>query len=367
MTKSVCRIDDSKDLLLVSHGLTGHRINWLRLFLERAKIQKRVIHLLVERENSQEYLLAHIRLQFENNLCIHLFDGLQDEIYAEVLKLRSLYPEILVVISEAEEWYSLILKLRHNIRVLFMRPYLQEYSWSGLRNYLVKFLVASYLFTVRDSRIGLLAIPGDRPRIFPTKWVDELGSRRNISNHQASIVLSEIKNEISLPDNVGIVLVPGFITKRKNPEMILEAFDNFIGMNVSGDFALVFAGKIDDECKAIFEKSEYQFAYFLDRYLTEQEYSGLLKESSVVVLVYDNRASSGVVVDCIEISTRVILTGDGRWKNLFGLYPKSIVKGSKNPSRLAQQLNAILVSPEGVVNGANWRGNRADVLEFLLD
>jgi glycosyltransferase involved in cell wall biosynthesis len=248
-----------------------------------------------------------------------------------------------------------------------MRPYLQELTFSGVRNYLIKFLVASFLMMMKHSKVGFLAIPGDRPRLYRKNWVDELGSKRSISEDQAWRTLSSIEDEIALSENDGIVLVPGFISKRKNPELILEAFDIFSKNHKQKKYALVFAGKIDQECKEIFRRPKYQFAHCLDRYLTENEYSALLKSSKLVVLVYDNRASSGVIVDCIEVSTKVILSGADRWKNLFQIYPESIFRGRKSSLSLAEQFAEVLLKPKVKSQSFIWRENRADVLQFCLD
>ena len=43
MTPFDCILNPDRDIIFFTHGLTGHRVNWLRIFVVEARNQERLI------------------------------------------------------------------------------------------------------------------------------------------------------------------------------------------------------------------------------------------------------------------------------------------------------------------------------------
>lgn len=366
MTPFDCILNPDRDIIFFTHGLTGHRVNMLRNFLVEARNQERLIHLVMEANTVDENELIYICQEFIGNLCLHRMQTGSGGVATEILDLRAQHPNVLISTWEAEEWFKLILRLKRKNKILFMRPYIQVFSFSGIIRYLYKIIMIVVFSTFSRSKIGLLAIPLDRPALFRSKWIDELSSKRKRLDESWDTVFTDLMAEIGLPQNIDLVLVPGFITKRKNPELITEAFRVLQERN-SNRCALLFSGQVDQEYKTFFHQNKSDYVFCLDRYLSEKEYSCLLSKSKVVILAYNNRASSGVMVDCIELAKKVIFTGDGRWQNLYAAAPNFLIKGSKDPFILASQIFNSLTDPNPEKAQIEWRENREDILQFFFD
>ena len=366
MTSFHCILNPDKDIIFFTHGLTGHRVNWLRIFVDEARNQERLMHLVVEDNTVDEGQLKKIRQDFMGSLCLHIMQTGSVGVSTEILELRAQHPNILISTWEAEEWLKLILRLKRKIRVLFMRPYIQVFTFSGIVNYLYKVMMIGIFSTFSGSKIGLLAIPLDKPALFRSKWIDELSSKRQRLDESGDKLFADLMAEVGLSQNVDLVLVPGFITKRKNPELITQAFRVLQERNLNR-CALLFSGQVDQEYKTFFYHNKSDSVFCLDRYLSEKEYSCLLLKSKVVILAYNNRASSGVMVDCIELARKVIFTGDRRWQNLYAAAPNFLIKGSRDPFILANQIFNSLTDPDTGEAQIEWRENRKDILQFFFD
>lgn len=366
MTPFNCVVNPDRDVVFFTHGLTGHRLNYLRIFAAEARNQERLMHLVMEPNIVDENQLSAIYREFIGYLCVHTIQTGSVGVAKEILDLRAQHPNILISTWEAEEWFKLILRLKRKIRVLFLRPYIQVFSIFGMIRYLYKILMIGIFSSFRRSKIGLLAIPLDKPLLFRSKWVDDISSKRKRLDESGDTLFAELMAEVGLAQNVDLVLVPGFITKRKNPELIIEAFKVLQERNLNR-CALLFSGLVDQEYKTFFYHNTTESVFCLDRYLLEKEYSCLLEKSKVVILSYNIRASSGVLVDCIELARKVIFTGDKRWQNLYAEASNFVIKGSKDPLILANQIFNCLSDSNLEDARIEWRENREDILQFFFN
>ena len=366
MTRFNCILNPERDVILFSHGLSGHRLNWLRIFVVKAKEQERLLHLVMEANTANESQAKNLSQEFTDNLCLHVTQTGSGGVAAEILDLRAEYANVLISTWEAEEWFNLILKLKRRIRVLFMRPYTQVFSFSGILNYVYKLVMIAIFSTFSRSKVGLLAIPLDRPTLFRSRWIDDLSSKRKRLEENGDTLFCNLMAEVGLPQNVDLVLVPGFIKKRKNPELITKAF-MVLQERYPNRCALLFSGQVDEECKAFCLNNKSDNVFCIDRYLSEEEYSCLLSKSKAVILAYNNRASSGVMVDCIELARKVIFMGDRRWYNLYAAAPNFLIKGSRDPHTLANQIFNTLMDLNPREAQIAWRENRDDILQFFFD
>ena len=363
--KQNCRLVKEGDLLLFSHGLTGHRDSWLRIFARDALIKGRTIHFVVGVDHSNMQFLEILVQEFGQTLCLHSIHNGSHGIEAEILCLRSEFPGLTIATWEGEEWLKLLLKLRINLRILFMRPYIQNLNPKGAANFFIKYV---FIFTFRHfsgNQIGLLAIPGDTPKILRNSWVDDVQSDYDDYKFQLSSYRERLRDEIGISSQAKIILVPGFITKRKNPQLAIEAFGVWMEKRPKNKYVLVFGGKLDKESERLVAKLQGKGIYALNRYLSKAEYFALLEEANLVLLLYSNRASSGVVIDAITVSTPVLLIGDKRWQNLFERFPELVARASRTPKALSNEIQVILSKHNQSKQKRQWREDRKDVIEFF--
>jgi len=361
-----CSIDPQRDVIFLSGGLSGHRQSWMHIFSRFASNLGQKIHLVTSRDALGLEWIISTQDEFPKTICLHLVENGRSGIENEVIRIRSDFPNVLVSIGDAEEWIKISLSLRNNMRLLIMRPYLQSYSPRGILNYILKIFLTWGFSKFHKTRVALLAIPMHYPRILQSHWIDDVPSDYQLYFDRLQPIFEKLRIEIGLAENSKIILVPGFITKRKNPKLAVEAFEILRHRGCFSDCVLVFAGRIDRETISGLENKEESGVYVLDRYLTKEEYFGILKGAKLALLLYQNRASSGVTLDAIASSTPILLQGDGLWRNLLESYPKIVIRASKKSFLLANQIESILTGKLAINHTEHHHKARLNVVEFLL-
>jgi glycosyltransferase involved in cell wall biosynthesis len=137
-------------------------------------------------------------------------------------------------------------------------------------------------------------------------------------------------------------------------------------MTYSGEsVCLVFAGKADETSRKEIIKTENPRVVHIDRYLTEAEYRVLLNISTVVLLPYSNRGSSGVVLESLAHGKNVIITKSRIWMNaknycsgLLHVVPLDVVQVSKEVQSILQSKQ---IEKSIILSGVA----RSNVIQFL--
>ena len=362
-----CIINSRSDLVYFSHGITGHRDSWMHIFLEFAVAKGKRIHLVIGFNDLNKEALYSLQCEFPQALCLHSVENGRKGIASEILQIRSRFPKILVVTGDGEDWLRLIFRLRTHLRVLLMRPYLQKNSPKAIVSYLLKLLYISVIARFPETKVALLAIPMDKPRIFRSYWVDDVPSDYLKFQTDSKISITRLRAEVGIPEGSKIILVPGFITERKNPQLAIAAFKLLQNYNEENHCVLLFAGKAVSETLALFADIKSNGILCVNRYLGKDEYFTLLAESHLVLLLYKNRGSSGVILDAIATETPVLIMGDKRWQNLIDSLPGQVNRASSTPSILRNQIETMLSDTVEIgLKKVHWE-TRLNVVGFFLD
>jgi glycosyltransferase involved in cell wall biosynthesis len=159
--------------------------------------------------------------------------------------------------------------------------------------------------------------------------------------------------------NKKVVLVPGFISMRKNPSLIIEVCAT-VNDSIGEGLELMFAGKIQDDVLEVLDQHDFRWIGIKDDYLSRSEYLEQLQAADIVLLIYENIGSSGIVIDCLAYGIPVLILKNRFWKNLEK-ESEGLVKLTKKSSRkLAQDVEHMLsTNRTGNVFPCRYRSFRA--------
>ena len=249
------------------------------------------------------------------------------------------------------------------MNLLFMRPYLTSKKILNVIKYLFKWLAILYFHLVRKFKIGILGVPFHKPKIFPSLWFDDpLLTKPNEAKLGGDQSL--LRQSFGIGTDSRIILVPGFLTSRKNPELAISILDH-VSKHSFDSFCLVFAGKSERTCKLQISNACHPNVFHLDKYLSDSEYRTLLNISSIVLLPYSNRGSSSIVLESLAHGKNVIITKSKIWLNaernsqgLLHLCPLNAVSISKAIQKILQCDNS---TTPVILSGQI----RANIIDFL--
>jgi glycosyltransferase involved in cell wall biosynthesis len=338
----LCTVNEARDLIFITHSFSGHRISWLGTFSLEALAQGRTLHVVCDESSSYHELTKHLSEIQLQSICFHSVSGGKAAVRAETLRMRRTYKQVRVATTDGEEWLPLIIRLHSNLRVLFMRPYLQKVSFSSMLSYLLKFLFVVSFKLVKSSRVGLLRIPLHKTWLFKRNWVDDLYPQVELSTQHQLHSLDTLRSRLSIPSDHKIISVPGYISKRKNPHLIHRSFEMFRNQNPEVKASLIFGGEIDEESKVYFSQADTPDCYFTGNYLTKEEYLSLVSSSDLIILLYDNNASSGIALDCFRFSTPLIMARNAKWEEFRRAGQGSIALTKKKERDVAYLIQIML-------------------------
>jgi hypothetical protein len=158
---------------------------------------------------------------------------------------------------------------------------------------------------------------------------------------------AEIPEELSLiAKSHEIITVLGYLDVRKNP---IYAYQIFEQLRLRGNMKmhLVFAGAQSESFKLQLRKIEkMQNVIQIDRVLTSSEYKGVIKASTVILLVYENHGPSGIVLNSLSMGTPVLLQGGRKWRNLQKMMGGAFRVEKKNSGKFADHLGDLRLRPQ---------------------
>ena len=361
-----CNVNLDHDLVFFSEGVAGHRLSWLNILGGKARASGKRIHLVLLNHNislgNREYLSS----VHDGVFCLHLVVGGRQELVSQVKYLRSIYPRLIISTADADDWLPLLLPLRTYLRVIFMRPYLQSRSLFGVSRYLVKLMCAYFLELQKSTAVGLLSIPRDEHFFLKKLWVDDVESDYE---DMTKVVLDSkfsLRAKFNLDPDEKIILVPGFISSRKNHELAVlslkEALTNIPNQRV----VLIFAGQASQSVALEIVNREDEGIYLLNEYLEKSHYFKSILDCDSILLLYSNRGSSGIVIDALSCNRNIIIAGGRRWSNLADHYDGLFQKVSPNLNSITEAVQIALVNSPVSHDGNKWRSNSQTVVEFVL-
>jgi glycosyltransferase involved in cell wall biosynthesis len=239
---------------------------------------------------------------------------------------------------------------------LFMRPYRTTSSILSFMRYVLKIIAILILKLYSNHSIGLLSIPQDRHFLLKKNWINDE-------------ILLQIDIDAKKPRSSSgtfQILVPGYISARKNPGWIVEACEMLRNQGYK-DFILEFAGSIDSDQLEFLQEKRCDWLIINDGYKTEEEFLRLLSQANLVLLPYENQGSSGVVIHSLLLGNYVAIRKSRGWENL--------AKSSSGKLKLMEHsIEGIYATTKNILDlpSRNYDplrfilGDRESVIEFLF-
>jgi glycosyltransferase involved in cell wall biosynthesis len=295
---------DSGDYFVIfTEDFSGHRIDWFKKILEECQKQMKAV--IVICHDASRFLENELSIEFNTaDLFICLFERGESRSFLRFFEQLDLNGTV-VAIWDGDRYLLNLFLLKYKFNVLFMRPYRTTSSILGFIRYTLKISAILILKVYSNHSIGLLSIPQDRHLLLKKNWIDDE-------------ILLQIDIDAKKPRSSSgtfQILVPGYISARKNPRWIVEACEMLREQGYK-DFILEFAGSIDSDQLELLQEKKCDWLIINDGYKTEEEFFRLLSQANFVLLPYDNRGSSGVVMHSLLLGNYVAITKSRGWENL---------------------------------------------------
>jgi glycosyltransferase involved in cell wall biosynthesis len=293
-------------------NLTGHRIQYLTSLFKRLSMSEAKIVLVLVSKIKFDLSASQIR-----ELQAIDFEYIDDckkpaTVLSVARRLANQNAKSEILFWDADNWIFPLLLFSKKSKLLFMRPYLSQKSLQKVVILLIKWCAILFFHYIRRFKVGILGVPLQPHRLMPSLWVDD--SLLIAPDLPGS---TQDKNDLSvlsdIPANARVILMPGFITARKNPKLLINAIQ-IASKSISANIVLVFAGKTDVECSTLITSSDYPNIRHINRYLSDDEFRLLLQRADVVVLPYTNQGTSAIAIESLAHGKPVILGESKLWK-----------------------------------------------------
>lgn len=320
------------NVVVLTDSPDGHRLEWMRVFEARCNsIGRQCIFLFLRGAGKST---GNISLRDSNwIICDDFSERSEVMSFIGSVQVTNWY-----FCWDADNWIREISFSKQRIFSLIMRPYLTSCTLPSIFRYLVKFFFVGYLIRVRKIPVFLLRIPMHKSRFLSKHWVDD----PNFDLVDFDVNLGEMgTNKYEVKSNK-VILVPGFISMRKNPVLAIEVC-RMVNSSIGESVQLIFTGKVEDDVLGVLKDCGFDWVVVKDKYLSRADYLKELRASNLVLLLYENIGSSGVVIDCLAYGVPVLLLKNRFWKSLEE-ESKGLVKlGVKSADKLALQIERMLL------------------------
>jgi hypothetical protein len=201
---------------------------------------------------------------------------------------------IVGVCLEADKVLPRLIYARGEMRLLIMRPYLEERNLSGVVRFILKQSCILALSVRRSVIVSRLAIPYSRRQSKNFRWVRDDFNSELFQDQENPIYVPEEIAKIS--DNSKVVTLCGFLDARKDPISAYKIVEKIRKVR-NERVILIFAGLQNNGFKDKLSSVKHQEGVIeIDRLLSESEFKGLLQRSDLVLLPYENKGASGIEI-----------------------------------------------------------------------
>lgn len=333
--------------ILVASNFSGHRLDWLMKIESNLNKNNKPFIIICEDASRLKNLQISV---FSKVLVYESRSGLSfiNEFIGKKIQHQ-------IMFWDADDKLRLLLFAKFRARCLIMRPYLTEYKSMAILRYWTKMMIILYFVLFDKHDVALLGIAEAKPYFLKNHWVDD--ELISVHKHSSQKLRSDISRSVH-------VLIPGYITPRKNPLIAISACIELRkkhGLNIE----LTFCGTIDANLKKNIERLNLEWVHLVDGYLERKQFLKAISTSDFILLPYRNRGSSGIVLESLALAKVVAIYGNRHWQNLsrntkgqFFLLERGkngIVKGF-----LRSQSHPVASSSYRISNG-----NRKTALTFL--
>ncbi len=338
-------------LILISEDFSGHRLDWLI----------RLIQIVGERDLAVFALDASRLTNDSVDLEIDICSDFQSK-YELIKFIGKNQVKATLIFWDGDNWLFEILRLKAPIRALVMRPYLTSKSLRNLAVFLIKRLTMLFLKKFKSIELAYLAIPFCTVGKKRNYWVDD-----DLLIDLEFLKVLRSRRSLNLGKQKFKILVPGYISERKNPKLVIDACE-VLSNYYQAEFELLFRGKVAETLKVMFASNKRSWVNVQDKYFPRSEYLELLNEADVVVIPYSNIASSGVAVECIALNVPLIMLQDYRWSGAAAQEGINLRLTERDVDQLAISLNEVLSSSLGQREEFDFRYTQAQTaLNFLIE
>ncbi len=338
-------------LILISEDFSGHRLDWLI----------RLIQIVGERDLAVFALDASRLTNDSVDLEIDICSDFQSK-YELIKFIGKNQVKATLIFWDGDNWLFEILRLKAPIRALVMRPYLTSKSLRNLAVFLIKRLTMLFLKKFKSIELAYLAIPYCTVGKKRNYWVDD-----DLLIDLEFLKVLRSRRSLNLGKQKFKILVPGYISERKNPKLVIDACE-VLSNYYQAEFELLFRGKVAETLKVMFASNKRSWVNVQDKYFSRSEYLELLNEADVVVIPYSNIASSGVAVECIALNVPLIMLQDYRWNGVASQVGINLRMTKLDVDQLANILNEVLSSSLGQREEFDFRYTQAQTaLNFLIE
>lgn len=344
-------LHNDSQLILISEDFSGHRLDWLI----------RLINIVGERDLAVFALDASRLTNDSVDLEIEICSDFQSK-YDLIKFIGKNQVKATLIFWDGDNWLFGLLCLNAPVRALVMRPYLASKSLRDLAVFSIKRVTMLYLKRFKSIELAYLAIPYCTVGKKRNYWVDD-----DLLIDIEFLKMLRSRRSLNLGKQKFKILVPGYISERKNPKLVIDACE-VLSNNLHAEFELMFRGKVAESLKVMFASNKRSWINVQDKYFPRSEYLELLNEADVVVIPYSNIASSGVAVECIALNVPLIMLQDYRWNGAASQVGINLRMTKLDVDQLANILNEVLSSSLGQRDEFDFRYTQAQTaLNFLTE
>lgn len=285
---------------LISESLDGHRKEWVTTLAAVAPKSLTVLTI----ESKYENLETNFEVQYFRNLP-------EMKQFIKTHKNQSSF-----FFLESDKWLPFIFRYRLNYFGILLRPFSTYNNFSSRIRYLVKVLLAMLINELQGDRLRSLGIPfyENKYDLFRRKWIrDDLQILR--------IKQSNLDRDV--PANIQFTLgIFGFISPRKNVPLCISALKSInenklieLNLQVIGSWEPGYFDKIGKRPNNL---------YILNKYLEYDELIKRIQETKIVLALYDNIASSGIILESLYFNKFLIIPNRKEFRPLKKLFPENV-------------------------------------------
>lgn len=352
-TKLQKMFDSGEYFVIFTENFSGHRIDWFKKIFEECQKQTKAMMVIC---NDPSRLLENgLSNKFNTaDFSVCLFERGESKSFLKLFEQLDLNGAV-VAIWDGDRYLLSLFLSKHKFNVLFMRPYRTTSSIFGYVRYVLKILSIFILKLHSNHSIGLLSIPQDRHFLFKKNWIDDE-------------ILLQIDTDAKKTRSSSVVfriLVPGYISARKNPQWIVKACEMLRDQGYK-DFILEFAGSIDSDQLEFLQEKQCDWLMINEGYKSEEEFLRLLSQANLVLLPYDNRGSSGIVMHSLLLGNYVAISKYRGWKNIAESSSGKLKLMDHSIEGIYATTKSILDLPSRNYDPIKlFLGDRESVIEFL--
>lgn len=309
--------DPARWIYVIEPDAAGHHLLYASIIAREALTQGRGAHLVVDAGSTKDSVpfASHLAPLLREPAC-RLSDVKPTawSVFRAVRRaLRDQHADA-VVVPDADRWLigllaaHLIAGRTQKLRLLIVRPSQQDASSGARVRFFAKRMCARLIARSGGARtIGLLAVPGTD---WSAGWPKGCALLQDVNLvAQGDYNQAEARRFFGIQPDVEIVLgLLGVLTRRKNPRMAAEAA-RIVARTSQRRTALLCVGPVEDDSASDLKLVDPVQLVHVAQFVSEADLSRALAACDVVLCLYTNEGSSGIVTAALAHDVPVVAAG----------------------------------------------------------